>query len=217
MSTTDRLAAYRDDLAGAEHKASQVVSLGKQQVFMGIGLVGFFVSLFLPHSGKVIGLDVLFYSSTAQQYVTTVPERIYVWLAVVGVILLNAATLVTRSALIAYFAWFFSGSAMFYSVFAFWMRQSRPPTEPGVGPSFGLFVGAISVAVVAIALSFVVLRRNSFQAALAQARREEERDDTVAKLQGEVMAAQTDHSSALVDDRRARVAARRKGKQQPES
>ena len=163
----DRLAAYRGDLAGAERQASQVVSLGRQQVFMGLGMVGFFLSLFLPHSGKVLGLDVLFYSDTAQQYVTTVPERIYMWLALIAAVLLNAATLVTRSALIAYLTWFFSGAAMFYSVFAIWMRQSRPPTEPGVGPSFGLIIGTVSVSVVAAALSFVVLRRNSFQAALA--------------------------------------------------
>ena len=111
------------------------------------------------------GLDVLFYSDTAQQYVPTVPERIYMWLALIAAVLLNAATLVTRSALIAYLTWFFSGAAMFYSVFAIWMRQSRPPTEPGVGPSFGLIIGTVSVSVVAAALSFVVLRRNSFQAA----------------------------------------------------
>ena len=42
----DRLAAYRGDLAGAERQASQVVSLGRQQVFMGLGMVGFFLSLF---------------------------------------------------------------------------------------------------------------------------------------------------------------------------
>ena len=83
-------------------------------------------------------MDVLFYSDTAQQYVTTVPERIYMWLALIAAVLLNAATLVTRSALVAYLTWFFSGAAMFYSVFAIWMRQSRPPTEPGVGPSFWL-------------------------------------------------------------------------------
>ena len=184
----DRLAAYRGDLAGAERQASQVVSLGRQQVFMGLGMVGFFLSLFLPHSGKVLGLDVLFYSDTAQQYVTTVPERIYMWLALIAAVLLNAATLVTRSALIAYLTWFFSGAAMFYSVFAIWMRQSRPPTEPGVGPSFGLIIGTVSVSVVAAALSFVVLRRNSFQAALAEARREEKHHDHVAAVQEKPLA-----------------------------
>lgn len=204
----DRLAAYRGDLAGAERQASQVVSLGRQQVFMGLGMVGFFLSLFLPHSGKVLGLDVLFYSDTAQQYVTTVPERIYMWLALIAAVLLNAATLVTRSALIAYLTWFFSGAAMFYSVFAIWMRQSRPPTEPGVGPSFGLIIGTVSVSVVAAALSFVVLRRNSFQAALAEARREEKHHDYVAAVQEKILADEQ-ATAAFVDDRRSRAAQRR--------
>ena len=212
----DRLAAYRGDLAGAERQASQVVSLGRQQVFMGLGMVGFFLSLFLPHSGKVLGLDVLFYSDTAQQYVTTVPERIYMWLALIAAVLLNAATLVTRSALVAYLTWFFSGAAMFYSVFAIWMRQSRPPTEPGVGPSFGLIIGTVSVSVVAAALSFVVLRRNSFQAALAEARREEKHHDHVAAVQEKILADEQ-APAAFVDDRRSRAAQRRAAGRQAEN
>lgn len=207
VSEEDRLAKYRDDLAGAERKASQTVTLGRVQTFMAIGMVGFFVSLFLPHSGQVIGLDVLFFSETAQKFVTTVPERIYVWLGVVGVVLLNIGTLVSRSALIALMTWFFSGATLFYSIFAIWMRQSRPPTEPGVGPSFGLMLGAVSVCIVAIAYSFVVLRRSAFQQALAEARVAEKKKDTIAEVQESILAA--GRQTELVDDRRAR---RKRGK-----
>lgn len=206
-STEDRLAQYRDDLAGAERKASQTVVLGQARLLMAIGLVGFFVSLFLPHSGEVLGLDVLFFSDTAQKFVTTLPERVYVWLGVIGVVLLNIGTLVTRSSLIALLTWLFSGSALFYSIFAIWMRQSRPPTEPGVGPSYGLIIGAVSVFIVAIAYSFIVLRRSKFQKALARARVEEKEDDRIAKVQESILAA--GRETELVDDRRSR---RRKSK-----
>lgn len=202
MSEEDRLAQYRDDLAGAERKASQTVILGRAQTFMAIGMVGFFVSLFLPHSGEVIGLDVLFCSDTAQKFVTTMPERIYVWLGVIGVVLLNIGTIVSRSSLIALMAWFFSGATLFYSIFAIWMRQSRPPTEPGVGPSFGLILGAISVCIVVIAYSFVVLRRSTFQKALAEARVAEKKEDAVAEVQESILAA--GRQTELIDDRRSR-------------
>lgn len=203
----DRLARYRDDLAGAERQASKTVNLGRAPLWMAIGLVGFFVSLFLPHSGEVIGLDVLFFSDTAQKFVTTVPERIYVWLGVIGVVLLNIGTLVSRSTLIALLAWFFSGATFFYSIFAIWMRQSRPPTEPGVGPSYGLIIGAVSVFIAALAYSTVVFSKSKLQKALAQARIVEKKKDSVAEVQETILAMNRD--TELVDDRRSR---RRKSK-----
>ncbi|MCK7636854.1 hypothetical protein [Corynebacterium pygosceleis] len=208
----EKLAPYMDDLPGAERRAAQTLHLGPQQVFLGVGMVGFLMSLFLPHSGQVLGLDVLFFSDTARAFVTTWPERIYVWTGVIGVLLLTGATVFTRSALIACLAWLFSGACMFYSLFAIWMRQSRPPTEPGAGPSYGLVIGAVSVTVVALALTRIVLRRSSFQSALAEARRQAPRDDEVQKVQEELLAARVERDShdVYVDERRSRAAKRRR-------
>ncbi|MEZ2121124.1 MULTISPECIES: hypothetical protein [unclassified Corynebacterium] len=208
----EKLAPYMDDLPGAERRAARILDLGTQQVLLGVGMVAFLMSLFLPHSGQVLGLDVLFFSDTAKNFVTTWPERIYVWTGVVGVLLLTGATIITRSALIAYLAWFFSGTCMFYSLFAIWMRQSRPPTEPGVGPSYGLVLGAVSVTLVALALTRIVLRRSNFQIALAEARRETPQENTVHKVQQELLAAAVERDSHDVysDDRRSRAAKRRR-------
>ena len=215
--------SFDGDLDAAEKAASRTLTIGPAVLPLVLGMMGVFVSRFLPHSGKVLGLDVLFFSDTAQAYVTTVPERIYIWLAIIGPFLLTLATLMTRSMGIALLAWAVSGAAMFYSLFAIWMRQSRPPTEPGVGPSIGLVLGAVACTVVAITLSFLVFRRSALQRAMAQARSIVPERDDVAVVQDSILDSEQRAAAAavIVDDRRARAAARRRhrndagGTQQP--
>ncbi|WP_075726501.1 hypothetical protein [Corynebacterium aquilae] len=209
------LAAHDGDVKAAERAAARTIDLGNAVLPLVIGMMGVFVSLFLPHSGKVIGLDVLFFSDTARAFVTTVPERIYVWLAIIGPFMLTMATIITRNMGIALAAWFSSGCAMFYSLFAIWMRQSRPPTEPGVGPSFGLVLGALSVTLVAVTLSTLVFRRSKLQRSIAELRSSGKAPDPVANLQNEILAEEKQRhqqAAAIVDDRRARAAARRRAR-----
>ncbi|MFC2698389.1 MAG: hypothetical protein ACFN09_10445, partial [Bifidobacterium dentium] len=104
----------------------------------------------------VYGFDVLFYSDRAQEMVTTWPERIYVWLALVGGIFLPIGVIVSRSTLVAWVTWVVSGVGWVFGIFAIWMRQSRPPTEPGSGPSFGLIVGFAAIIVIFATISTVV-------------------------------------------------------------
>lgn len=195
----DAVAALGDDLHAAEKQASQTINLRPVQVPMGLAMIAFFLSLFLPHSGSVLGLDVLFNSATAQQFLTTVPERIYTWLGVIGVLVLGAAALFSRYTLVALFSWFFSGCAAFYSIFAIWMRQSRPPTEPGEGPAYGLLLGAVAVWVFALALSRVILKRSALQRAVAHARAQRQEEDEVAKEQLRILRAESLESAAEED------------------
>lgn len=67
-----------------ERLASKTVVINRQLPFFLLGMLGTLFAIFLPHSGSVYGFDVLFYSDRAQEMVTTWPERIYVWLALVG-------------------------------------------------------------------------------------------------------------------------------------
>ncbi|PRQ10553.1 hypothetical protein C1Y63_10920 [Corynebacterium sp. 13CS0277] len=210
------VAAFDGDTKAAERAAARTVVIGPLLLPIVLGMMGVFVSLFLPHSGRVIGLDVLFFSDTARAYVTTVPERIYIWLAIIGPFLLTVATVVTRSMGIALAAWATSGAAMFYSLFAIWMRQSRPPTEPGSGPSIGLVIGAVSVTIVAVCLSIVVFRRSALQRAMAELRSAPAAPDAVASVQDEILHQEQQRAtenSVLVDDRRARAARRRRTQQ----
>jgi len=221
MTVEEHIAAHGGDVAAAEKSAARELTFKGEQVPLGIAMIGFVLSLFFPHSGEVLGIDVLFDSETARFYLTTLPERIYVWAGVVGVVALTVAAIVTRLALVGYLAWFFSGVSLFYSIFAMWMRQSRPPTDPGVGPSFGLIMGAVCVLVAAVSWSFVIVHKSSLQKALDAVRRRgnPRAEDKVAQTQMSILDQEArrinegQDNPLLVDDRRRRAAQRRKREQ----
>lgn len=211
----DPLAAYRGDLTAAEEKAAKMVDYRQQLPFMALGLMLVLVSLFLPHSRDVLGIDVLFNSPTAQKFQITMPERVYATLAVLGGVMLTIGTIVSRSWLVAWVNWAFAGVGWWYSVFAIWMRQSRPVTDPAGPPSYGLVIGAIGMTILFVMITWVLFRRNPLQRALAAARREE------AHRSAEAQAAQQRLRTGveewpkaeledIVDDRRARAKQRRR-------
>lgn len=211
----DKLAEFRDDLRGAERKAGGEIDLGPRVVPMGIFLVGLIFTYFAPHSGNVLGFDVLFDTDVARQYYTMLPERIYTIILLVG-ILLVIATILSRSAVVAFVTWVVTCIQAVYSVFAGWMRQARPPEQASEGIGWGLALGiALSIAM-AITMAFVVFRKTAFQAALATARREEVDADPVLRAQQQYLrSGLIEHTGTdvdgLVDDRRAR-SRRRRGK-----
>lgn len=200
------------DLARAERQAAGTIVLGSSLPVLLCGLIVVFVSIFMPHSGEVRGYDVLFFSDTAQTYVTTLPERVYVWLALVGGVLLTLGTVVSRSSLVAWINWIATGIGWVYAVLAIGMRQSRPPTEPGDGPSFGLIMGFVGMVVIFIALSSRLLRRGAVQKAIAEKRRAEAGRDEESRAAQLVLRTglAPREDVEIVDDRRDRVRARRK-------
>ena len=207
----DRLAAYRSDLKGAERDAAKSVDYTKALPFLAVGLMLPLVGLFMPHSGQVHGFDVLFYSKTAEMYGTTMPERIYSWLCVTA-LLLTVGTIVSRSWIVAWVNWAFAGVAWWYSIFAIWMRQSRPVTDPGEGPGFGLIMCIIGLTILFVALTALLFRRTAFQKAIAEARREEKLQAAQAEESAQRMRTgiQPRETVEIVDDRRARAKARRR-------
>lgn len=200
------------DLATAERKAGREVDYSGGLVPLALGMFAVLMSYFLPHSGQVFGYDVLFYSPRAEDFDTTMPERIYTWLALAGGVLLVIGTIVSKSWLVAWVNWFFAGVGWWYSVFAIWMGQTRPVTSAGEGPSYGLVLGAVGMTMVFITMSFVLFRRNPLQKALARKRREDaHRDEASRMAQQRLRTGLIERVSEdpLVDDRRARAKARR--------
>ncbi len=209
----DKLAEFRGDLREAERKAGGEIQLGMAVVPVGVLLVGLIFTFFAPHSGVVLGFDVLLDTDVSRQYFTMLPERIYSIILLVG-ILLVIATILSRSAVVAFVAWAAVCIQAVYSIFAGWMRQSRPPSEASEGIGWGLAMGIALSILMAITLSFVVFRKSTFQAALAAARREEVDEDPVLRAQQQYLrAGLIDNTGtdvdAMVDDRRDRSKRRR--------
>ncbi|WP_426705358.1 hypothetical protein [Corynebacterium auriscanis] len=209
----DALAQYRGDLESAEKKAARDVNYQPFLPFLAIGIFGVLLAIFLPHAGQVKGYDVLFNSPVAQQFNTKLPERAFSWLALTGGVLLTAGTIVSRSWLVAWVNWFFVGVAWWYSAFAIWIRQSRPVTDPGEGPAYGLIIAAVCLTILFVTLSILLFRKTPLQKALAKARREEAHRDEESRLKQQRLRTglqEREQVNDFVDDRRAVVAERRR-------
>ncbi|WP_238596867.1 Rv2732c family membrane protein [Corynebacterium heidelbergense] len=212
----DRLAPYRKDLRAAEREAAKVVDYRYQLPLMTTGMMAVLLYFFLPHAGAVMGYDVLFHSAKAGAAHTTYPEYAYATLALIGGLLLTVGTIVSKSWLVAWVNWAVGGIGWWYSILAIWMRQSRPVTDTGVGPSFGLIVGCVGMTLVFGGLTWLLFTKNPLQRALAAARREEASNDAEAQARQQVLRTGIAPRPAeeIVDDRRARARARRQRKQE---
>ncbi|HIW92175.1 MAG TPA: hypothetical protein H9870_11000 [Candidatus Corynebacterium avicola] len=206
------------DLRKAERAAAGTIVLGNSLPVLLCGGILMLVVLFLPHSGSVHGYDVLLNSERANAFVTTLPERIYSWLALVGGVLLTFGTVFSRSSLVVWVNWIVSGIGWVYAILAIGMRQSRPPTEPGDGPAIGLILGLVGLLLIFITLSSRLLRRGAVQKEIAARRRvladadEESRAKQLVLRTGLAPVA-TEDLSQPEDNRRGRARARREARE----
>lgn len=198
----------RANIVAAEKRAAGTVNVSHQLPVLVIATLVVLVSIFLPHSGTVRGFDVLFDSSLSQRMDTTWIEYIYIWVALVGGVLLPIGTIVSKSSLVAWVNWFFSGLGWIFGFFSIWVRQTRPVTSAGQGPSYGVIMATIALVILFITLCTVVFRRTYLQTILAQIRREEADKDDAARIAQQRLRTGIDmseHRYELVDDRRARA------------
>lgn len=203
------------DLAKAERQAAGTIVLGSAMTPMVVGVLMVLVALFLPHSGQVHGYDVLLFSDRSDQFLTTMPERIFVWLYFIGGILLTPATAISRSSLVAWVNWIVCGIGTFYCFLAVGMRNTRGPDEPGAGPSVGLFLAGLGMLVIVLSLSTRLFRRTAVQAAFNARRRAAADRDEDSKAAQQVLRAGLPKvpDDLFVDDRRQRAAVRRRRRQ----
>lgn len=202
------------ELRAQERKAAGELELNRAVIPMMIAVVGLVTSFFLPHSGVVLGFDVLLDTDVAREHFTTTPERIYSILIVLAV-LLAVATLIARTTILAFATWIVSCVETVYAVFAGWMRQSRPPELAGEGISFGLMVGIAFSFVLAVSVSLLAFRRSVRQLEIARRRRNHVDTDPVLRAQQVYLRAgltpNTTTEVEVVDDRRARAHRRNRG------
>jgi hypothetical protein len=119
--------------------------------------------------------------------------------------------LFSKSSVVAWVNWAFAAVGAFYCVLAIGFRNSRPPTEPGSGPSIGLFIGGIGLLVIVFTLSSRLFRRSAVQSAINVLRRDAVHRDEDSRAAQQVLRTglQPHDDAVVVDDRRARARARR--------
>ncbi|MCS5479170.1 hypothetical protein NYP18_05830 [Corynebacterium sp. YIM 101645] len=204
------------DLAAREKRASARVYLGKQFWLLVAALALYVVSLVLPQAGQVRGYEVLLQLEPAREAGIKITEYVYSILVFLGVGVLSTLVLITRRTALASLAWMFTTVGFAYSIFAVWLRQTRPTAEDGVEMNIGFWLSLLAVGLAFLGFAFVVLRRSPEQAEIARARAQADPLDEVGRMQQNANFS-ADTNPLLQDDRRARASERHRPQADPQS
>ena len=165
--------AYERDLRKAERKVAGEIDPGARALVVAVAVLVAMVSLVLPHTGSVSGLDVLAYTESAEAERVTIVSRIFVWLVALFGIVASMLALVTRRWVLAWVALCGCAIACVAGMLAWWSRNTPGigGVEPPSGVGIGLILGWVAVFVLTFHWSRVVWARSSYQLAMEAERR----------------------------------------------
>lgn len=198
-------------LAQAEKKAARRMSLTGYRWAL-IAAVAIWIGyLILPHARGVSGFEVTFFLPGSRDAGIKVTEYVYAVLIGLGIGVFTTLVLITKRTAYGLIAWMLTTVGLFYSVFALWLRQTRPSSGDGVDMSIGMYLSIVGVACAVFTYSMVALRRSPEQRKIAEDRAASDNLDEVGRAQRELLEAERDRvgeNPLLVDDRRQRAAER---------
>ncbi|AZZ82009.1 MULTISPECIES: Rv2732c family membrane protein [Gordonia] len=172
-SDRDALKEYEQDLRKAERKVAGEIDPGARAVVVAIAVLLAMVSLVLPHTGSVTGLEVLSFAPEAAAERVTIVSKIFVYLVAIFGIVVSMLALLTRRWILAWIALCGCAIACVAGMLAWWSRNTPGVggVEPPSGVGIGLVLGWISVFVLTFHWSRVVWARSSYQLAMEAERR----------------------------------------------
>lgn len=200
------------NLAAAEKQAARRMELGGHRWVLLVALALFLIYLVTPHAGHVLGYEVVLRLPESVDGDIKITEYLYAWLSALGIGVFTTLTLLTRRTVFGLIAWMLTVVALFFSLLALWLRQTRSVAEEDMSVGFGFFLSLIGVVLAVYSYSRIALRRSPEQAQLADARARDENLDEVGYMQREARTTRQ-HTSfetnpLFVDDRRRRAAER---------
>ncbi|WP_132993569.1 hypothetical protein [Gordonia zhaorongruii] len=190
---------YEKDLRKAERKVAGEIDPGARAVVVAVCVLIGLVSLILPHTGDVRGIDVFTMSDAAVAEYIALPSRIFVYLLLIFGIGLSALALITRRWVIAWLALCGSAVASVAGMLAIWTRNTvgvdelndvANPRDPS-GAGLGLLLGWFVVIVLTFHWARVVWARTNYHLAV-----EAERRDQAAKQEALGLSLQRRRSSS---------------------
>ncbi|MCK8612529.1 Rv2732c family membrane protein [Gordonia sp. C13] len=173
VSDKDAFKEYEQDLRKAERKVAGEIDPGARAVVVAIAVLLAMVSLVLPHTGSVTGLEVLSFAPEAAAERVTIVSKIFVYLVAIFGIVVSMLALLTRRWILAWIALCGCAIACVAGMLAWWSRNTPGVggVQPPSGVGIGLVLGWISVFVLAFHWSRVVWARSSYHLAMEAERR----------------------------------------------
>jgi signal transduction histidine kinase len=161
--------AFRADIDDAERRIAREIEPGARALVVSILVFVLLASFILPHTGDVLGWDVLFASHGSAAAAVALPSRVFAWLALVFGVGFSMLALLTRRWALAWVALAGSAVASAVGLLAVWSRQTVAAGHPG--PGVGLVVAWITVIVLTFHWARVVWSRTIVQLAAEEQRR----------------------------------------------
>jgi hypothetical protein len=174
---------YEGDLRKAERRVAGEIDPGARAVVVAVAVVVAMVSMVLPHTGSVTGLEVLTFAPEAAAERVTIVSKIFVYLVTIFGIVVSMLALLTRRWVLAWIALCGCAIACVAGMLAWWTRNTPGVggVEPPSGVGIGLVLGWISVFVLTFHWSRVVWARSSYHLAVeAERRRQAAEQDAYA-------------------------------------
>lgn len=179
----DEFESYRADLEAAERRVAGEIDPGARALVVAILVFVLLVTLIVPHTGGVRGVDVLMGDDAALAAKVALPHRLFCWFAVVFGVGFSMLALLTRRWVVAWIALAGSAVGSAIGLLAVWSRQTVAAGHPGLG--VGLILGWITMLMLAFHWARVVWVRTAVQmAAEAQRRAEAAERETRSLLDG---------------------------------
>jgi hypothetical protein len=178
--SSDDFEAYRTEIEAAERRVAGEIDPGARGIVVAILVFVLVVSLILPHTGSVRGLDVLVADDNAVSAGIALPSRIFTWLSLVFGIGFSMLALTTRRWTLAWIALAGTALASALGLLAVWSRQTAADGLPG--PGIGLIVGWLTVILLTFHWARVVWTRTAVQMAAEVERRREATEASSASL-----------------------------------
>ncbi|GAC53412.1 Rv2732c family membrane protein [Gordonia amicalis] len=169
----DPFKEYESDLRKAERRVAGEIDPGARAVVVAVAVLLAMVSLVLPHTGSVTGLEVLSLTPEAAAERVTIVSKIFVYLVAIFGIAMSMLALLTRRWVLAWIALCGCAIACVAGMLAWWSRNTPGVggVEPPSGVGIGLILGWIAVFVLTFHWSRVVWARSSYHLAMEAERR----------------------------------------------
>ncbi|PXW33613.1 UNVERIFIED_CONTAM: hypothetical protein DES50_102232 [Williamsia faeni] len=183
----DEFEQFEGDLRKAERKVAGEIDPGARALVVAAAVLVVMLSLVLPHTGSVSGIDVLTFNSEAVAENVTITSRIFIWLQVIFGIGFSTLALVTRRWFFAWIALCGCAVGCVAGMLAWWSRNTPGVSgfDPPSGIGAGLVVGWLAMIVLTFHWARVVWVRTSVQLSL-----EAQRRDDAAKQEAKAVALQ---------------------------
>ncbi|WP_020107389.1 hypothetical protein [Nocardia sp. 348MFTsu5.1] len=171
----DEFEQFEGDLRKAERKVAGEIDPGARALVVAAAVLVVMLSLVLPHTGSVSGIDVLTFNSEAVAENVTITSRIFIWLQVIFGIGFSTLALVTRRWFFAWIALCGCAVGCVAGMLAWWSRNTPGVSgfDPPSGVGAGLVVGWLAMIVLTFHWARVVWVRTSVQLSLEAQRRDD--------------------------------------------